>query len=347
MLRSAGISYSLNRFAEVRREKRLAEDVNDAVYEGMWRDAAREIGATVSPLGGGVLGVTLGDRGTRVWRQWTSLDSMVSVHTALDRRLTHSLLQAAALPIPDHVEFDLGSLPVAQRFLASLDGPCVVKPASGTAGGRSITSSVATPSQLARAAILAARYDGRLIAERQADGQVYRLLFLDGVLLDTLLREPPTVTGDGRSNIRQLMAVENRRRLAPGKATGSPPLTATLDCLFTLRAKGHDLASVPQDGEVVPIKTVTNQGGPSCTHTIKTAVSPDLIEEARGAAAAIGVRLAGIDIIAPSLDRSLRASGGAILEVNTGPGLYHHYNVADRENATKVAVPILSSLLGV
>jgi D-alanine-D-alanine ligase-like ATP-grasp enzyme len=34
-----------------------------------------------------------------------------------------------------------------------------------------------------------------------------------------------------------------------------------------------------------------------------------------------------------------------VLEVNGAPGLSHHYHVADRAQATRVAVPILEKLL--
>ena len=34
-----------------------------------------------------------------------------------------------------------------------------------------------------------------------------------------------------------------------------------------------------------------------------------------------------------------------LIEVNGGPGLHHHYHVADRQAATRVCVPILEYLL--
>jgi cyanophycin synthetase len=59
----------------------------------------------------------------------------------------------------------------------------------------------------------------------------------------------------------------------------------------------------------------------------------------------VGLRLAGVDLVAPSLDGSLAETGGVVLEVNCTPGLHHHYLVADPEGATRVAVPILERLL--
>ena len=64
--------------------------------------------------------------------------------------------------------------------------------------------------------------------------------------------------------------------------------------------------------------------------------------QARTAADAVGLRLAGIDLITPDLGASLTDSGGSVIEVNSGPGLHHHYHVADAGRATRVAVPVLS-----
>jgi len=79
--------------------------------------------------------------------------------------------------------------------------------------------------------------------------------------------------------------------------------------------------------------------------TTKRVAFHRLAAEAAAAARVVGLRLAGVDVIAPTLDRSLAESGGVVLEVNCTPGLHHHYLVADREGATRVAVPILRALL--
>jgi D-alanine-D-alanine ligase-like ATP-grasp enzyme len=58
----------------------------------------------------------------------------------------------------------------------------------------------------------------------------------------------------------------------------------------------------------------------------------------------VGVRLAGVDVVAPDIERSLASSNGVVLEVNPIPGLHHHYNVAEPEAATPVAVRVLEAL---
>ena len=61
------------------------------------------------------------------------------------------------------------------------------------------------------------------------------------------------------------------------------------------------------------------------------------------AAAVIGARLAGVDIITPDPSISLDKSGGVVLEVNTTPGYYYHYH--RRGGPVPVACAILECLL--
>ena len=77
-------------------------------------------------------------------------------------------------------------------FLRATDGAdCVVKPATGTGGGAGVATGIRTRWQLARAAAAAAVYSDELLIERQVEGDNYRLLYLDGELLDAYVREAP------------------------------------------------------------------------------------------------------------------------------------------------------------
>ena len=59
-------------------------------------------------------------------------------------------------------------------------------------------------------------------------------------------------------------------------------------------------------------------------------MSPEVVDEAIRAVAAVGLRLAGVDIITPDLGKGIADAGGAIVEVNSPPGLHYHYLTAER-----------------
>ena len=308
-------------------------------YATIWGEAAAAVGAEVVELGSGFLEIRSNGARTTVWNHWVPLDDAVTLKLALDKALMHRRLKEAGLPVPEHVEFRVGDLDAAQGFL-DRGAPCIVKPA-GSSGGSGTTGAIRTSSQLARAVVRAARLDSRLLIERQVVGSEYRLLLLDGDLLDTVRRHPPRVVGDGRSSIEDLIAAENDLRRREDERT---LLRIDLECMFTLREQGLSLSSVPEAGAVVPVKKVVSQNGVADNETVHD-VGEELVADARRAAATVGLRFVGVDVITNDARRSLAAAGGVVLEVNGTPGLHYHYEVAEPANATQVAVPVLRKLL--
>lgn len=316
----------------------------ELTYAALWRDAAEALDAQVIDLSTGFLEIRKNERSTRVFRQYVVLDDGVALRLALEKTLVYRLLAEAGLPVPDHLEFHASDLRSALGFLADHPGPFVLKPAAGSSGGSGATSGITTPVQAARARLRAARTSSRLIIERQAPGAVYRILVLEGEVLDVVRRSPPRVTGDGRSSVGELIDAENRRRLALGRYE-LPVLRVDLDCLITLENAGLRLGSVPAAGTTCYVKTVTNQNAAADNETVREPIATDVRAAAAAAAKIVGLRLAGVDLVAPDLQRPLEQSGGAIIEVNGGPGLHHHYRVADRAGATPVVRRILAHLL--
>jgi D-alanine-D-alanine ligase-like ATP-grasp enzyme len=344
VLRSTGVRYARQRRREEALLTALASDPRKSAYRVIWQQAADAVGAELHPLHGEFLELRAGERRVRVWRHWVPLDDAVTLRLALDKTAVHEILTRAGLPLPEHEEWDASKLNGAVEFLERSPTPCVVKPTGG-ASGSGATTGVRTRDQLLRARLRAARLSRRLLIERQAEGDMYRLLFMDGELLDVVRRRPPRVTGDGRATIRELIAAENAGRLDPAHPVSMPILRVDLDCLFTLEAASLSLESVLPEGETIQVKTVTSQNRIEDNETVREPIAPELVAEAREAAAQVGVRLAGVDSITPDLSRSLKESGGVIIEVNGTPGLHYHYQVADEANATPVAVPILRRLL--
>jgi cyanophycin synthetase len=330
------------------RHRRLARRLappHAAVLAAIWRDAAEALGAEVVELEGGLLEIRREGAYTRVWRHVTALDDLVTVRVALERPLAHRLLREAHVRVPDHVECAAGRPGPALAFVRERSGPFVVKPAGGTSGGHGVTCSVHGGAQALRACLAAARFDDRLLVEQQTEGEMHRLLLLDGELLGVVRRRAPRVTGDGRSTVAGLIAAENRRRLAAGGEAGLALVRPDLDCVLTLRTQGLSLRSVPPAGAAVVVKIASSENAPSENEVVHAPPAEALVQDARAAAAAVGLRLAGVDVVTGDLSRGLGDTGGAIIEVNGTPGLHYHYQVADPDGAVRVAVPILRRLL--
>ena len=339
LLRSTGPLHAWRRFRRDRALEPLVPERRRRIVTALWADAARELQATVTELAPGRLEIRRGQAVAMVKGQTLTLNAQSSIARAWDKPRVYELLADAALPIPEWLAFEAGDVRAAQRFLARGPVPCVVKPTRGS-GGDGVTAEIRGPRQLRRAALSAARFCRRLLIERQAEGDVFRILVLDGAVIDVLRRLRPHVTGDGRSTVEELMFAEYDRRIRADGDAGLKPFAADLDCLFSLERAGLSLRSVPARDETVPVKTVTSFNRAEENHSLGTAVSPELGAEAVAATAALGLRLAGVDVVART------PLGGGIVDVNAIPALHHHALVADPAAATRVAVPVLSALLG-
>lgn len=315
-------------------------------YRAIWRSAAEHIGAEFVPLPNGFCDLRYGDRWTRVFENIVKIDDPLIVKLVRVKPFVHKQLSANGIPIAPFHEFTLDSIDGAVEFLKSQNAPCVVKPAMGDAAGNGVTTNIVNHRELVRAAIHASLFVRELMIERQISGTEFRLLLLDGKLLDATRRRPPCVVGDGRSTVAELIDAENSRRL---KMSGSATLTRIqidTDSRATLKTKGLSLNSVPPLGVEVVVKTTVNENSANDNVSVRHMISDGLVKDVAKATELLGIRLAGVDIITPDPSVSLQESGGVIIEVNSSPGLHHHYNVNNLNETTPVAVPILRCLLG-
>jgi cyanophycin synthetase len=342
---ATGVRHALSRLAQ---DVRHAEQsgTNRTVLREMWASAAAALGAEIVDLGDGFLEITRGDSRTRVYDKVPPFNDEVAVQLANDKSLVYRLLRRAPVQVPDHLEFSSGDLAPAYEFLEQDAAPYVVKPARDTGDGSGVTSQIHERRDLRRAVRWAARFGDRIIIERQVEGVVYRVLVLDGTVLDVVRRHPPSVTGDGRSTVAELVRAEYERRLDAGGVLGAKPLVVDLDCLLTLRRSGLTAGSVVEQGRTVPVKTVTNQNRAEDNETVREQISDGLTDDALASAATVGLRFAGVDVVAGFLEPT-GERGRVVIDVNARPGLLHHYRVRDPSAATDVAGEILSRLLDI
>ena len=294
-------------------------------YEGVWREAAEAINGQVNRIEGSLLEIRVGDQRFLVRKNMTSLNDPIASGLAMDKGLVRELLLRRGIPVPDGVACRYDDVASARRYLAVLGGPCVVKPAKHGIGGQGVTTGVSSFLDLVRAMVMARVYDRDLLIEEMVPGDVYRLLYLDGELLDAVLRSPPSVVGDGRATVAQLVARESAKRSAGGLEVAQTLLSIDEDARKTLRDQGLEPASVPPAGARVVLSRVTNNNGRTDNQPAMDAIGSSLAATCADVTAEVGLRLAGVDVITRDPFVPLAESGGVVLEVNAEPGLYYHH----------------------
>ena len=161
-------------------------------------------------------------------------------------------------------------------------------------------------------------------------GKDYRILVVNGQIVAVAERVPAHVVGDGEHTVQELIDITNSD---PRRGVGHEKILTRIaidgQTMETLERQGIGLDDVPEAERVVMLKQTGNMstGGTSIDRTDD--IHPDNVEIARQAAMVVGLDIAGIDFMALDIAESVRTGGGAIIEVNAGPGFRMHTNPTD------------------
>jgi cyanophycin synthetase len=277
----------------------------------------------------------------RIRASVTGLTPQIATDIAGDKDLTKALLSEAALPVPrGEVVYDPED---AIRAAERLGYPVVTKPLDGN-HGRGVEINLRTPEDV-RWGFGRAREHGRaVIVEQHYQGNDHRILVVGGKIVAVAERVPAHVVGDSQSTIAQLVETIN---LDPRRGEGHEAFLTRIsldECVERFLAQtGRTLLSIPHSGEVVHLRPTANlsTGGTAIDRTDE--IHPDNAAIARRAALCVGLDVGGIDFVAPDITRSVRETGGGIIEVNAAPGLRMHLQPSEGR-ARNVARPIIDHL---
>ena len=260
----------------------------------------------------------------RIRASITGRTPLVAADTASDKNLTKKLLDEAGVPVPRGAV--VRSEDEAVREGKRLRYPLVVKPLDGN-HGRGVTIGVTGEEQL-RFGFREAQAQskgGGVIVEQFYPGNDHRILVVGGKMIAVAERIPAQVVGDGVSTIRQLAEEVNRD---PRRGDGHENVMTRIkiDALVEeyIARVGLTPDSIPEAEQIVQLRATANlsTGGTGVDRTNE--IHPDNAEIARRAALIVGLDVAGVDFVCPDIGRSVRETGGGVIEVNAAPGLRMH-----------------------
>jgi cyanophycin synthetase len=263
-----------------------------------------------------------GSRQRRIWAAETDRTSAIAESIAQDKELTKSLLRAVGVPVPEGRPVE--SAEEAWTAAQEIGVPVVVKPRKGNQG-RGVSVRLTTREAVMAAYNIAVAQDGEVMVERQVEGCDFRLLVIGGRLIAAARRQPPSVTGDGKHSITELVDIENLNPLrGEDHATSLSKLRLDAIGREMLTEQGLTIDTVPAEGQVVVLRRNANLSTGGSAVDVTDEVHPLVAERAIDAAAMVGLDVAGIDVITSRIDQPLDVTRGAIVEVNAAPGLRMH-----------------------
>ncbi len=306
-------------------------------------DAARRRGIPVTRLDDhSLIQLGWGARQRRLRASVTDRTGLVAAELAGDKDQAKALLAAVGCPVAPGVVARTAEEAVARA--RPLKRPVVVKPLDGN-HGRGVTIGLQADAEIAAAFAAAAAHSRRVVVEEQLPGHDHRVLVVDGRVVAVAERVPAHVVGDGERTIAALVEALNAD---PRRGEGHENLLTRIRlddraAQETLARQGLTADSVPAEGQRVFLRMTANlsSGGVAIDRTDE--IHPDNAAIARRAALAVGLDVAGIDLLAPDISRSIRETGGGVVEVNAAPGLRMHLAPSDGR-PRDVAEPIVGMM---
>ncbi len=273
---------------------------------------------------GNLVQLGYGSKQRRIWTAETDKTSAIAESISRDKDLTKRLLAACGVPIPQGQV--VTSPAEAWEVAQDIGLPVVVKPSDAN-HGRGVSLDLSTQAAVEAAYALADAEGSDVIVERFIPGQEHRLLVVGNRVVAAARGEQACITGDGRSTVMALIEAQINTDPRRGEEEEYPLDTIRLPenslVMLELSRQGLTPDSVPAAGQVVLVQRTGVM-----THDITDEVHPEVAEMAALAARVVGLDIAGIDLVATDIAQPLEAQGGAIVEVNAGPGLLMHLKPA-------------------
>ncbi|MGH6648952.1 cyanophycin synthetase [Aquabacterium sp.] len=274
---------------------------------------------------GNLVQLGYGARQRRIWTAETDLTSAIAEGIAGDKDLTKGLLKSCGVPVPEGEVVD--SAAAAWEAAQDIGLPVVVKPSDGN-HGRGVALDLKKREDIEAAFEVADKHGSEVLVEQFIKGHEHRLLVVGGKVVAAARGEAAWITGDGQSTVMQLIDAQLNTDPRRGLNEDFPlnvikPLEDEA-VLLDLQRQGLDIDSIPDPGRQVLIQRNGNVAI-DCTDD----VHPEVEHAVTLAARVVGLDIAGVDVVAQDISRPLKSQGGAIVEVNAGPGLLMHLKPAE------------------
>ncbi len=277
----------------------------------------------------------------RIQATVTSETSSIGVELACDKEDTKYLLSQAEVEVPrGEIIRRESSLESSCNYVGY---PLVIKPIDGN-HGRGITVNIQNLEEATEAFHAAKKVSARVIIEKYITGDDYRLLVINNMLVAAAKRTPAHVMGDGKSTVQELIDVVNsdpRRGYGHEKVLTQISVNEMTENL--IEAAGYTLESVLAEGEQLILKDTANLSTGGTAADVTDIVHPANVAMAERISKIIDLDICGIDVMTTDITKPLSETGGAVIEVNAGPGFRMHLAPTDGL-PRNVAAPVIDKL---
>jgi D-alanine-D-alanine ligase-like ATP-grasp enzyme len=235
------------------------------------------------------------------------------------------------------------TLSEALEYAEALQFPVVLKPTTGSHGDF-VLLDIKSKKELKQKINYFLKQgfgNGFYLIEKQYTGDEYRLFITKKGYFAAVSRIPANITGDGKHTVRQLVELENYRRMHP-RATCLCEIPFDQVTKENLKQQGIAFNSILKKKQKVFLRKNSNVSTGGNCHEITKNVHPDFIKLAKNILSSFGdISFIGIDIMCKDITKPLK--NYIICELNSTPGLSLHM-LPENGKPRNVAAAIVDTL---
>jgi D-alanine-D-alanine ligase-like ATP-grasp enzyme len=203
--------------------------------------------------------------------------------------------------------------------------PVITKPNLGSRGRHS-TVHIMDIDELRKGFDSAKQLSPWVVVEQELQGELFRILLINGKVANVLRREAAHVVGDGASTIRALAEKENKNPRRQGPTFHRLPMDD--EAVAELARQGYTWNSVPPNGIFITLSTHISRYLGGSTTDFTDRVHPENIALFEYIAAVLDDSLVGVDFIIGDIAHSWRTQKlCGVVECNSLPNIQLHSDV--------------------
>lgn len=262
-----------------------------------------------------------------------------------DKGITKQILQKNGISVPMGEVFNITDVDYILKAFKVFDCPVVLKPVFGS-HGYDVYSNITSKCQLLKAIEKIIKNKGlqtKVLIEEYFNAKEYRVFVTKNKDYAVLHRDPAHVFGDGIHSIKQLIAIENYRRMNP-RTNALCEILIDEEMYKYIKSNGISMDTIPSLGQKVYLRSNSNvaMGGVCEDYTEK--VHPSVIEIGMKVLEAFpGLPYVGIDYMTNSIEKEQNDETYRIIEINTVPGVHMHFRpaIGKSQNIAKYMVDMI------
>jgi cyanophycin synthetase len=253
----------------------------------------------------------------RIRATLTPQTSLLAVENSQDRYLTNRMFRDAALPVPDTLVSD--SAEELKQYLHEHPGKYIIRPRHRkTTYSRAVIAS--DHNGLEEKISFVRLGNEQLMLQPFASGDIIRLLVIGENCCAAAKIELPSVTGDGKQTINELIACLNQD---PRRTHGDKGILSFVsldeETKLLLKILGMTSDSVPHEGENIVLKINPNPNNGSISENITDRLHEEYKTMALKAVRITGLDVAAVNIITTDFMQSPSETDAVLTEIYAAP----------------------------